>query len=73
MRVMWRPIKEEIIYWWKTKYIDFSLEKNHNKWINAKDWLQRYVFTYLHEIFFVDFMNVLEEWIRRFIKQTKRY
>jgi hypothetical protein len=69
MRGMWRPTKEEIREWWNTKEIEFAVDQNHNPWINAKEWLQRYVFTYLHEIFFVDFLNVLEEWIQRFIEQ----
>jgi hypothetical protein len=69
MRGMWRPTKEEIREWWNTKEIEFAVDQNHNPRINAEEWLQRYVFTDLHEIFFVDFSNVLVEWIQRFIEQ----
>jgi hypothetical protein len=63
MRGMWRPTKEDIKEWWNTKEIKFVLYQNKNPKISAEEWLQRYVFTYLHEFFFVDFLNVLAEWI----------
>jgi hypothetical protein len=31
------------------------------------------VFTYLHEIFFVDFPNILEEWIQRLVEHNGRF
>jgi hypothetical protein len=52
---MWRPTKEEIGKWLDMKEIEFVVDQNKNPWISAEKWLQRYVFTDLHEIFFVDF------------------
>jgi hypothetical protein len=33
--------------------------------INSEKWLQRYVFTILHDILFIDFSIVLLEWLQR--------
>jgi hypothetical protein len=63
MSGMWRQNKEEIREWLNTKEILFAVDQNQNPWINAEEWLQRYVFKYLHEIFFADFPNVLAEWV----------
>ena len=52
---MWRPTKEEIRQWLDTKEIKFVVDQNKNPRINAEKWIQRYVFTDLHEIFFADF------------------
>jgi len=60
---MWRPIKEDIGKWLDVKDIKISIDHNHNFLINAEKWLQRYVFIDLHEIFFVDFLNILAKWI----------
>jgi len=68
MRGMWRLNKEEIEEWLSTKEIEFAVDPNQNPYINTKEWLQSYVFTNLHEIFFVDFLNFLLEWIERFVK-----
>jgi hypothetical protein len=54
---MWRPTKEEIGQWLDTKEIKFVVDQNKNPWINTEKWLQRYVFTDLHEIFFADFFK----------------
>jgi hypothetical protein len=49
---------------------EFSRSQNKNPQISSEQWLQRYVFTYLHEIFFVDFPNVLTEWIQRLAEKN---
>jgi hypothetical protein len=63
MRGMWRLIKEEIRQWLEEKEKFFSISQNKNPHIISEKWLQRYVFTDLHDIFFVDFLNVFVEWL----------
>jgi hypothetical protein len=70
---MWRHTKEEIGHWFDVKEINVFVDQNKNPWINTKKCLQRYVFTNLHEIFFVDFPSVLVEWIQIFFEQIGRY
>jgi hypothetical protein len=41
--------------------------------MSDKQWLQRYVYTELHEIFFGDFFIILVEWLERLVENTGRY
>jgi hypothetical protein len=61
LRGMWRPTKEEIGKWLEERSVSFQEIKIRTH--GSVQRLQRYVFTYLHEIFFVDFLNVLAEWL----------
>jgi hypothetical protein len=66
---MWRPTKEEIGWWLEMKECEFSRDQNKNPYQSEK-WLQRYVFTDLHEIFFTDFPIVLAEWLQRLVENN---
>jgi hypothetical protein len=70
---MWRPTKEEIRHWLETKEHEFSKDQNKNLLTVSEQWLQRYVFKYLHEIFFVDFSNVLTKWVHRLAKKNETF
>jgi hypothetical protein len=39
--------------------------------LGLNNWIQRYVFTNLHKIFFVDFPNILAEWIQILVEQNR--
>jgi hypothetical protein len=67
---MWRSTKEENGEWLETKEHEFSRNQNKNPRIRSDKWLQRYVFSYLHEIFFVNFSNVLAEWMQRLAEKN---
>jgi hypothetical protein len=67
---MWRMTKEEIGWWLETKESEFSRDNNKNPRIIWEKWLERYVFIDLHEIFFVDFLIVLVEWLKRSTKKN---
>ena len=60
---MWRQDKEDIGWWLETKECGFARDQNKNLQISREQWLQRYIFTNLHEILFVDFPIVLDEWL----------
>jgi len=59
--------------WLNTKEIEVVVDPNKNPRISAEKWLQRYVFIDLHEILFVDFPNILVEWIQRLLEQNERF
>jgi len=59
------PSKEEINTWVEQKERDFAKEQNQNSQISTEEWLQRYLFTDLHEIFFAEFPIIFYEWISR--------
>jgi hypothetical protein len=52
-------MKEEIKGWLRTKEIEFAHKDNRNPRITPHRYLDKYVFTDLHEIFFCDFLHLL--------------
>jgi hypothetical protein len=47
--------------------------ENRNYQMSDKQWLQRYVYIELHEIFFGDFFIIIVEWLERLVENTGRY
>ena len=58
-------MKEEIERWLKTKELEFAQKDNINHKITLCKYLDKYVFNNLHEVFFYDFLHVLQEWLLR--------
>jgi hypothetical protein len=61
----WNPMKEEIERWLKTKELEFAQKDNRNPKLTTHKYLDKYVFSDLHEIFLCDFPHVLQEWLSR--------
>ena len=49
----------------ESKEREFVEQENRNPRLSIEEWLQRYIFTDLHEIFFATFPIVLHEWLSR--------
>jgi hypothetical protein len=49
----------------KTKELEFAQKDNRNPRVTPHKYLEKYVFTDLHEVFFCDFPHLLYEWILR--------
>jgi hypothetical protein len=62
---MWNPMKAEIERWLKTKEMEFVQKHNRNPKLAPPKYLDKYVFSDLHEVFFCDFPHVLQECILR--------
>jgi hypothetical protein len=60
----WNPTKAEIEIWLKTKELEFAQKDNINPKLTPCKYLDKYVFTDLHEVFFCDFPHILQEWIK---------
>ena len=58
-------LKLEIEAWVDQKKRDFLQEENRVLRLNLLEWLGKYVYSYIHEIFFVDFPTILNEWLVR--------
>jgi hypothetical protein len=56
---LWNPTKEEIKSWLNTKELYFSHKDNRNPRVTPHKYLEKYVFTDLHEVFFCDFAHLL--------------
>jgi hypothetical protein len=61
----WFPSKTEIQKWVEDQEKDFAEAQNKNPKISTEDWLQRYIFTDIHEIFFGGIHQELHEWLAR--------
>ena len=49
----------------RTKELEFAQKDNRNPRITPHKYLDKYVFTDLHEVFFCDFPHLLQEWMLR--------
>ena len=61
----WDPIEAEIETWLRKKELEFAQQDNRNPRITPHKYLDKYVFTDLHAVFFCDFPHLLHEWILR--------
>lgn len=66
----WNPSKEEIQQWVELKEKEFAERENRNPRLSVKDWLQRYLFTDLHESFFATFPSELYAWLSRLARNN---
>jgi len=60
----WFPSKTKIQMWIEEKK-DFVESQNKNPNISTKDWLGRYIFIDIHDIFFGGIHEKLYEWMAR--------
>jgi hypothetical protein len=61
----WNPTKEELEIWLRTKELEFAQTDKKNPKYTPHKYLDKYVFRDLHEVFFCEFMNLLQEWLLR--------
>jgi hypothetical protein len=61
----WFPLKTDIQNWIEDQERDFVEAQNKNPKLSTKYWLQRYIFTDIHEIFFGGIHQELFEWLAR--------
>jgi hypothetical protein len=63
----WFPSKTEIQKWIEDQEKDFAEAQNKNPNLSTEDWLERYIFTDIHEIFFGGIHQELYEWLARLV------
>jgi hypothetical protein len=61
----WNPTKAEIERWLRTKELKFSQKENRNPKYTPHKYLDIYVFSELHEVFFSEFPHLLQESLLR--------
>jgi len=59
--MFWRPTMKEIIEWLERKEQEFSRKENRKPQMSDEQWMQRYVYIELHEIFFGEFPIISTE------------
>ena len=63
MSCHWNLTKKEIEGWLDRKIHEFIAQENRNPRVSKEQWLERYLYTEVHEIFFASFPSELYEWI----------
>jgi hypothetical protein len=61
----WFPSKTEIQKWIEYQEKDFVEAQNKNPNLSTKDWMETYIFTDIHDIFFGGIHRKLYEWLDR--------
>jgi len=59
---MWKPCnstQKEITMWLKWKEHEFGTNEIDNRKYNMEKWLQKYMYTNFHDVFFEEFQNIL--------------
>ena len=64
----WNSTKKEIENWLYHKIHKFTSQENRNPCLEKEDWLNRYLYTEVHEIFFSTFPIELYEWLTKLAK-----
>jgi len=59
----WNPTKKELEDWLDQKLHEFVVQENRNSRIYEEKWLDRYIYTEIHKIFFASFSTELYEWM----------
>ena len=71
--MFWRPSTKEINDWIHGTYLKFSQEENKDPRRSSNDFLQRYAFHDLYEIFFASIHVELHEWLSRLTERKKNF
>ena len=62
---LWHPELSEIDAWFEARTKEFAKKENRNPNHNIEAWLQKYIYTDVHEIFFATFLSELHLWLAR--------
>ena len=69
--MLWHSMKKEIEDWLDSKMLEFVQEESIGTWLSTKNWIDEYIYSDIHKIFFTEFPILLHEWLSRLVtKQT---
>ena len=58
-------MKEELNQWVGSIEREFAATENKSPMLSTEDWLQKHIFTDLHQIFFATYANELYDWLSK--------
>ena len=61
--MLWHPTKKEIEDWLDSKTLAFTQEEIVGIRLSTKEWIDEYIYSDIHEIFFAEFPILLHEWL----------
>ena len=68
---LWHPELSEIKAWFETKAKEFTETENRNPNHDSEVWLQKYIYTDIHKVFFAMFPSELHSWVERLVDSTE--
>ena len=71
--MFWRPSVKEIGDWIEDTYLKFAEQENKDPRRSSDDFLQRYIFSDIYEIFFASIHIQLHQWLSRLIERKKNF
>ena len=71
--MIWKPSAREVDDWIHDTYLKFAEGENKDPRRSSEDFLGRYVFDDIYEIFFVGVHIELHEWLSRFAERKKNW
>ena len=71
--MFWNPMKLKIQEWVDFKALEFAQEESEELQLNPTKWLEWYLYTDIHEIFFAEFPSLLYEWLLKLATQKKYF
>ena len=71
--MFWRPSVKQISDYIEDTYLKFAEQENKDPRHSSNDFLQRYVFSYIHEIFFSSIHIELHQWLSRLIERKTNF
>ena len=69
----WRPLAKEVDDWIHDTYYKFAQEENRDPRRSSEQFLQRYVFDDIYEIFFVGVHIELHQWLLKLAERKKNW
>ena len=61
--MLWHPMKNEIEDWLESKTLEFMQEESTGSQLSIENWVDKYIYSDIHEILFAYFPIVLHEWL----------
>ena len=71
--MFWRPLVKEIGDWIEDTYLKFSEQEIKDPRRSSDDFLQRYVFFYIYEIFFGSIHIEMHQWLSRLTERRTNF
>ena len=68
---LWHPELSEIKAWFETKAKEFAEAEKRNPNRDSEAWLQKYIYTNVHEVFFANFPLELHLWVEILVDSTR--
>ena len=73
MEMLWHPTKNEIEDQLESKTLIFAQEESTRSKLSAKKWVEKYIYSNIHEIFFAKFPIILHEWMSILERRQKNF